>query len=169
MLKQIYFSWSLFQFGWGDATCGNFSFQIQDSFECGGDLICITLLSQSRSEITCQAGNGKLQHFIGKARAKILCSNLLQSKSASYLSLSEIACNKFPPDAVSANNCFYCILKAFHTWSSSVLFKFYVLLWVTLLLNPLLLWGFTESEPCIRKLPLCLEEICQINTSFPGI
>lgn len=42
-----------------------------------------------------------LQHFIGKARAKILCSNLLQSKNASYLSLSEIVCNKFPPDAVS--------------------------------------------------------------------
>lgn len=84
-------------------------------FGVGGNLNCITTLSQSRSEITCQAGNGKLQHFIGKVRAKILCSNLLQSKSASYLSLSEIVCNKFPPDAVSTSNCFYCILEAFHT------------------------------------------------------
>lgn len=101
VLKQVYFSWSLFQFGWGDATCSSFLSQIWNSFEHDGNLNCITLLSRSRSEITCQAGNGKLQHFIGKARAKILCSNLLQSKSASYLSLSEIGCNKFPPDAVS--------------------------------------------------------------------
>lgn len=85
------------------------------SFECGGNLNCISLLSQSRSEITYQAGNGKLQHFIGKARTKTICGNLLQSKSASYLSLSEIVCNKFPPCAVSASNYFYCILKAFHT------------------------------------------------------
>lgn len=86
------------------------------------------LIPQSRSRIICQAGNGKLQHFRGKARAKILLGNLLQCKSASYLSLGEIACNNFPTDAVSASNCFYCILKAFHTLSSSVLFKFYVLL-----------------------------------------
>lgn len=88
---------------------------------------CVTLIPQSRSGITCQTGNGKLQHFRGKGSSKILCDNLLQCESTSYLSLSEIVCNKFPTDTVSASNCFYCILKAFYT-CFSVLFTFYVLL-----------------------------------------
>lgn len=57
---------------------------------------------------------GREQKATSEARAKMLHGNLIQCKSASYLSLSEIACNKFPTDAVSASNCFYCILKAFH-------------------------------------------------------
>lgn len=86
----------------------------------------LAVIAQSRSGIMCQAGNAKPQHFRGEARAKILHGNLLHYKSVSYLSLREIMGNKFPTVAVSASN--YCILNAFQAVSSSVLFKFYVLL-----------------------------------------
>lgn len=128
------------------------------------EFYCVTLIPQSRSGITCQTVSGKLQHFRGEGSSKILCDNLLQCESTSYLSLSEIVCNKFPTDTVSASNCFYCILKAFHT-CFLVLFTFYVLLWVTFILKPTPL----SSLNCVRKLLLCLEGFCQLDTSFRGI
>lgn len=81
--------------------------------EAKGILACSNT-SVKKLNFMCQAGNEKLQHFRGEARAKIPHGNLLQCKSA--LSPCEIVCNKFPADAVSASNCFYCILKAFHTF-----------------------------------------------------
>jgi len=55
------------------------------------ELYWLAWIPQSRSGIMCQAGNEKLQHFRGEARARTLHGSLLQCKSAPYLSLSKAA------------------------------------------------------------------------------
>lgn len=121
MEKGSLFQMKFFQFDSEDTIYNSFlSIKV---WECGGRLSLLshsnTSVNLSQKYVLCARHGMEIYHTLRVNREPkyfaVTCSSGRMPLICHYLSLSEIACNIFPTDAVSASNYFYCILKAFHT------------------------------------------------------